>query len=314
MLQVSSGLCRRAVACARNTATVPLLRPRGVGGDLRLLHASAAVAAAVPQDDVSRKFVNYLMQHGKKATAERIFQDSLEELKVWQIQRQQPAAGTSNSGKAANAGAEGVQASLHQPTVAVDPVGVFFQAVDNVKPTVGLVAVRRGGRVYQVPSPLNDARRQMMAMKWIIGAARAKTGKPMSERLARELIQSYNHEVGYGPVRDATSSFRTWTHSLTPFVSHSWHTIAANGADSLPPFPPYRHPWRLRAPQLRRRQSCTKLQRPTGRLRTYVGNSGRVSARALPVGGCRSNGSHQPLLAAATRQHCCVRCTAAMAN
>lgn len=151
----------------------------------RLLHGTAAVqAGAVPQDAASRKFVNYLMKHGKKATAERIFQESLEELKLWQLKQQQQQ-------RSRDAGSDAAT-----PDAAVDPVGVFFQAVDNVKPTIGLVAVRRGGRVYQVPAPLNDKRRQMLAMKWIIAAARNKTGRPMSQRLARELIASYGNEVG----------------------------------------------------------------------------------------------------------------------
>ena len=111
---------------------------------------------------LASKFINCLMWDGKKATAERIFYDALD-----QIKKRMPDA---------------------------DPIDVFTQAVEHVKPSVEVRSRRVGGATYQVPMQVNRTRQQSLALRWLIGAARNKAGKPMFLRLADELMAAYRRE------------------------------------------------------------------------------------------------------------------------
>jgi small subunit ribosomal protein S7 len=111
---------------------------------------------------LASKFMNCLMWGGKKATAQRIFYNALE-----QIQKRMQD---------------------------VNPIDVFTQAVENVKPSVEVRSKRVGGANYQVPMQVNRTRQQSLSIRWIIGAARSKTGRPMFVRLAEELMAAYRRE------------------------------------------------------------------------------------------------------------------------
>ena len=69
---------------------------------------------------------------------------------------------------------------------------VFNKAVDNVKPMVEVNSRRVGGATYQVPVEIREERREALAMRWIIAAARARNGKCMSDKLTDELLDAYN--------------------------------------------------------------------------------------------------------------------------
>ena len=108
------------------------------------------------------KFINCLMWDGKKAVATRVVYDALD-----QIKKRMPDA---------------------------DPVNVFTEALNNVKPTLEVRSRRVGGANYQVPMQVNRNRQQSLSIRWIIGAARGKAGKPMFQRLADELMAAYRRE------------------------------------------------------------------------------------------------------------------------
>ncbi len=72
------------------------------------------------------------------------------------------------------------------------PIDVFTKALDNVKPMVEVKSRRVGGSTYQVPTEIREPRREALAMRWIIAAARARSGKSMAEKLANELLDAYN--------------------------------------------------------------------------------------------------------------------------
>jgi len=118
------------------------------------------------------KFVNYLMNDGKKSTAENVFYRAMEVL----------------SRKYQN----------------VDPVQIFETAVNNVKPMVEVKSKRVGGSTYQVPFEVNRKRQQSLAIRWITDAARKRKGRPMSERLALELVDAYNKQGGAFTTRENT--------------------------------------------------------------------------------------------------------------
>jgi small subunit ribosomal protein S7 len=111
---------------------------------------------------LASKFINCLMWQGKKATAQRIFYGAME-----QIKKRMPDA---------------------------EPIDVFVQAVEHVKPTVEVRSKRVGGATYQVPMQVNRVRQQSLAIRWLIGAARGKAGRPMFLRLAEELMAAYRRE------------------------------------------------------------------------------------------------------------------------
>ena len=69
---------------------------------------------------------------------------------------------------------------------------VFNKALENVKPMVEVKSRRVGGATYQVPTEIREGRREALAMRWIIAAARARSGKSMAEKLAAELLDAYN--------------------------------------------------------------------------------------------------------------------------
>jgi len=72
------------------------------------------------------------------------------------------------------------------------PLEVFLKALDNVKPMIEVKSRRVGGSTYQVPVEIKDNRREALAMRWLIGAARSRSGKSMGSRLGAELLDAYN--------------------------------------------------------------------------------------------------------------------------
>ncbi len=73
-----------------------------------------------------------------------------------------------------------------------DPLEVFLKALENVKPMVEVKSRRVGGATYQVPVEIRDSRKEALAMRWIIAAARARSGHGMSDTLASELLDAFN--------------------------------------------------------------------------------------------------------------------------
>ncbi len=116
------------------------------------------------------KFINCLMLDGKKSTAESVFYDALEIA----------------SSKAKD----------------VSPLELFEAAIENVKPMLEVRSKRVGGASYQVPMQVRSKRQQSLAFRWILAAARGKKGKPMSARLATELLDAYNKQGGAVTTRE----------------------------------------------------------------------------------------------------------------
>jgi small subunit ribosomal protein S7 len=73
-----------------------------------------------------------------------------------------------------------------------EPLEVFLKAVDNVKPMVEVKSRRVGGSTYQVPIEVRESRREALAMRWIINAARGRSGRSMKEKLSAELLDAFN--------------------------------------------------------------------------------------------------------------------------
>ena len=136
---------------------------------------------------LASKFINCLMWQGKKATAMRIFYGAMD-----QIKKRMPD---------------------------VDPLDVFTQAVEHVKPTVEVRSKRVGGATYQVPMQVNKTRQQSLAIRWIIHAARSKTGRPMLLRLADEFMAAYRREGEAMTKRENTTKM---AESNKAFAHFAW--------------------------------------------------------------------------------------------
>ena len=111
-------------------------------------------------DRVLTKFMNNLMIDGKKSVAERIVYDALDR----------------------------VQTRLKR-----EPLDAFHEALDNVKPSVEVRSRRVGGATYQVPVEVRTERREALAIRWLITAARKRNENTMEERLAGELADACNN-------------------------------------------------------------------------------------------------------------------------
>ena len=114
------------------------------------------------KDLVVAKFINNLMNDGKKSLAESIFYSSIEKIK----------------------------ASIKTD----DGLEVFKKAINNVSPMLEVKSKRIGGATYQVPVEVPQQRKVALAMRWIIGYAKARKGNSMSDRLAAEIVAAYNNE------------------------------------------------------------------------------------------------------------------------
>ncbi|PIE55642.1 MAG: 30S ribosomal protein S7 [Desulfobulbus propionicus] len=118
------------------------------------------------------KFTNGLMERGKKTVARGIFYDALE--------------------------------IIESKISDADPLAVFEEAMENVRPRVEVKSRRVGGATYQVPIEVRPERRNALAIRWIIGFAKARSGQAMSQRLAAELLDAYNNRGASVKKKDDT--------------------------------------------------------------------------------------------------------------
>lgn len=109
-------------------------------------------------DPVVGKFINVLMWDGKKSVAESIMYEALETIE----------------GKVAG----------------TDPLAIFREALNNVRPSLEVRSRRVGGATYQVPVPVASNRAQALSIRWLIQAARARSEKTMARKLAGEMIDA----------------------------------------------------------------------------------------------------------------------------
>jgi len=109
---------------------------------------------------VVSKFVCRMMLDGKKATCQKVIYEAMDKLKT---------------------------------KTEKDPLEVLLKALENVKPLVEVKSRRVGGATYQVPMEIRANRQEALAMRWIIEAARKRSGHGMADTLASELLDAYNN-------------------------------------------------------------------------------------------------------------------------
>jgi small subunit ribosomal protein S7 len=125
----------------------------------RIVPREPAMPDARFSSRVVSKFVTRMMLDGKKSVAQAVFYGAMDQIE--------------NKGESR-------------------PIEVFLKAIENVKPAVEVKSRRVGGSTYQVPVEIRESRREALAMRWIIQAARSRTGRSMSQKLSAELLDAAN--------------------------------------------------------------------------------------------------------------------------
>ncbi len=118
------------------------------------------------------KFTNGLMLDGKKSLARRLFYDAMD--------------------------------LIEAKVTDEDPLAVFEAAMEKVRPRVEVKSRRVGGATYQVPVEVRPERRNALAIRWIIGFAKSRSGQTMSDKLAAEILDAYNNRGAAVKKRDDT--------------------------------------------------------------------------------------------------------------
>jgi small subunit ribosomal protein S7 len=118
------------------------------------------------------KFTNGLMERGKKSVAQRIFYGAMD--------------------------------IVEEKVKDEDPLTIFEEAMEKVRPRVEVKSRRVGGATYQVPMEVRQTRRNALAIRWIISYARSRSGKSMAEKLASEVMDAYNNRGAAVKKKDDT--------------------------------------------------------------------------------------------------------------
>ena len=116
----------------------------------------------VYNDLVVAKFINNVMDSGKKSVAEKIFYNAIDQVEY--------------------------KAKVK------DGLEIFKKALENVAPVLEVKSKRIGGATYQVPIEISEGRRMALAMRWIIGYSKSRKGQTMADRLAAELLAAANND------------------------------------------------------------------------------------------------------------------------
>jgi len=130
--------------------------------------------------------INKLMTRGKKSLAERIIYDALSQV---------------------------------EDRTKEDPRKVFEDAIRRTMPQLEVRPRRVGGATYQIPLEVRPSRQVSLAMRWILGAARSRSGRPMAERLATELVDAYREQGAAIKKRDDTHRM---AEANKAFVHYRW--------------------------------------------------------------------------------------------
>ena len=142
---------------------------------------------SVYNSELATKFINCLMWDGKKTVAMKIFYDAMDIIK--------------------------------EKMKDVPPLEVFETALNNVKPFVEVRSRRVGGANYQVPMQVNRKRQQSLAFRWILAACRDQGGRPMSQRLADELMAAFRKE---GKAMNTREQTHRMADSNKAFAHFAW--------------------------------------------------------------------------------------------
>ena len=135
---------------------------------------------------VLAKFINFIMYDGKKTTSEKIIYDALEKIK--------------NKTKE-------------------DPIKIFNEAIDKIRPSLEVRSRRVGGATYQVPQEVKAKRSQTLALRWLLAASRKRKNKTMSDKLFNEIMDASQNKGSAIKKREDTHKM---AESNKAFAHYRW--------------------------------------------------------------------------------------------
>ncbi|XP_062976341.1 small ribosomal subunit protein uS7m [Elgaria multicarinata webbii] len=163
----------------------------------------SSISSSVFYDPLIRKFTSMMMMGGDKILARSIMNQTLENIKRKQLEKYHKAD------------------EKEKENIECNPYTIFHQALKNCEPVIGLIGVQKGGKTYQVPTPLPDRRRRFLAMKWMITECRENKQRRtlMHHRLSQQMLQAFNNE---GPIIKKKHEMHKMAEANRAFAHFRW--------------------------------------------------------------------------------------------
>ncbi|XP_032995180.1 28S ribosomal protein S7, mitochondrial [Lacerta agilis] len=171
---------------------------------VRPIKATASnVTSSVFYDPLISKFTSMMMKGGNKILARNIINQTLEAIKRKQLEKYHKAE------------------EKEKENIECNPYTIFHQALSNCQPVIGLMTVQKGGKNYQVPTPLSDNRRRFLAMKWLLRECRENKHRRtfMHQKLSEELVAAFRNE---GPIIKKKHELHKMAESNRAFAHYRW--------------------------------------------------------------------------------------------
>lgn len=150
------------------------------GEAMSLTHVIAAPTRhyySVFHDPKLEKFEKMILKQGKGSIAYQLLRDTLRNIKAVQVKKYHMAPDDV------------------KPSIEVNPLVIFHQAIENGTPVVGVKSVKKGGATFKVPCPLPEKKKFFMVSRWFLEQCRSgKPNTPLSQRLTRELLAAYGNQ------------------------------------------------------------------------------------------------------------------------
>ncbi|XP_075759815.1 small ribosomal subunit protein uS7m [Pelodiscus sinensis] len=165
--------------------------------------APCNVTSSLFSDPTISKFINMMMKGGNKVLARSIMSQTLEAVKRKQVEKYHQAS------------------EEERESIECNPYVIFHQALKNCQPIIGISNIKKGGKTYQVPTPLTDNRKRFLAMKWLITECREHKHYRifMHEKLSQELLQAFNNE---GPVIKRKHDIHKMAEANRAYAHYRW--------------------------------------------------------------------------------------------
>ncbi|XP_019398084.1 PREDICTED: 28S ribosomal protein S7, mitochondrial [Crocodylus porosus] len=165
--------------------------------------APSSVTSSVFSDPLVSKFINMMTKNGNKILARSIMMQTLEAIKRKQLKKYHEAS------------------EEEKVNIECNPYTIFHQALSNCKPIVELTSISRGGRFYQIPTPVKDSRQRFLAMKWLITECTENKNHRtfMHVKLSQELLLAFH---GEGPVIKMKHNVHKMAESNRAYAHFRW--------------------------------------------------------------------------------------------
>ncbi|KAG8446148.1 hypothetical protein GDO86_013852 [Hymenochirus boettgeri] len=165
--------------------------------------APSNVTSSVFTDPTISKFTNMMMKGGDKILARSIMSKTLEQIKRSQLEKYYKAS------------------EEERMNIECNPYNIFHQALLNCQPIIGLTSILRGGKSYQVPTPLTENRRRFLAMKWLITECRENKHRRtlMFEKMSQAVLEAYH---GQGEVVKKKHDLHKMAEANRAFAHFRW--------------------------------------------------------------------------------------------